>query len=533
MKKILDISSTNSIVKSVLILFSSKIIGILLGLIQFLIVAYTFGAGMVTDAFIVAQTIPRIARGIVENGLNCTLLPVLVGCRNKNGENETWEVIHSIFFLSAVVLVILTVLTVIFSPQITHVLAPGFVGESLDLSGHLLRIMSPLLLLIFLTLLLSTVFHAYNNFLIPSATSLLPQVGGIIALVILSNRLGIVSLPLGIIVASVIQLFLLLFFLGYYKPAVTPRVSVSHPVMKQIGRLIGPRFIGFSLDGLNLFVDRLFASLLGAGFISALTYAQTIVRIPHNFVAGSIGRAMMPTLSVHNSKNEYEDIKKLISRSIRMISFVTIPIIIFIAMFREELIRLLFQRGAFTADSTHMTAYALLFYSFSVFAYSTNPILKAVFFALEDTITPLKVGVIAVLSNTVLDFLLMKVMGLGGIALATSIVATINTVALWFFLRQKIGAMDESAIFRSMFRTFLVSISIGILLIVVHPYLHIGKYSFFWDVAGMTGLLTIGGGLFLAACIFLNIREYREIMDMTQNRRGNKNSKMRKEILAE
>lgn len=533
MRKVFDISSPNSIVKSVLILFSSKIVGVLLGLVQFLLVAYTFGAGMVTDAFIVAQTIPRIARGIVENGLNCTFLPVLVGCRNKNGENEAWKVIYSVFFLSAAALVILTLLTAFFAPQITYVLAPGFSLESLGLSSHLLRVMSPLLLLIFLTLLLSTVFHVYNNFLIPSVISLLPQVGGIIALVILSNRLGIVSLPLGIIVASVVQLFLLLFLLGYYKPVIKPHISVNHPAMKQIGRLIGPRFIGFSLDGLNLFVDRLFASLLGSGFISALTYAQTIVRIPHNFVAGSIGRAMMPTLSVHNSNNEYEDIKKLISRSIRMISFVTIPIIIFIAIFREELIRLLFQRGAFTADSTHMTAYALLFYSFSVFAYSTNPILKTVFFALEDTVTPLKVGVIAVLSNTVLDFVLMKIMGLGGIALATSIVATINTVALWFFLRQKIGAMDESAIYRSMLRTFLVSFSIGLLLKVVHPYLRIGKYNIFWDITGMTVLLAIGGGLFLATCIFLNIREYREIMEITQNRRGNKNSRIKREILTD
>src|SRR3990172_749355 len=533
MRKYSNISSGATIARGVLILFSSKIMGLLLGLLQFLLVAHAFGMGLVTDAYIVAQTIPRFSRGIVEGGLNSTFLPVLVEHRGKNGEYEAWKITRTIFFISAVILIIFSLLTIFFAPQISFILAPGFSPESLNLSSYLLRIMSPMLLLIFLSLLLSAVFHSYNNFFVPSMAALLPQAGGIIALVIFADSMGIVSLPLGIIVATIMQLLLLLFFLRKYKPGEKSHISLNHAGVKQIGRLIGPRFLGFSLDGMNLFVDRLFASLLGSGLVSALTFAQTIVRIPHNFVAGSLGRAMMPTLSLHSINKEYDDIKKLLSKSIRMISFVTIPVIIFTAIFREDLIRLLFQRGAFTAESTHLTAYALLFYSFSVLAYSVNPVLKIVFYAMQDTVTPLKVGIMAIVSNAILDYVLMKFMGHGGIALATSIVATFNTAALWYCLSGKIGAIDKSLIFRSMLRTFLISFSIGFFFKFIYPYLHLGKYGFFWDSAGMTCLLIIGGVLFWGSCIFFNIKEYREIMDMAQNRRGNKNSKIKREILAD
>lgn len=481
-----------------------------------------FGLSIMTDAYVVAQTIPRLSAAAMEGVLNYTFLPVFIEYKNKKGEGEAWAIANTIFSFSLIILAVLSILIVIFAPQITSLLAPGFSLESSQMSNYLLRVMSPLLILVFLSLLLTSIFHAYNQFSIPSILSLLPQAGGVAALLVWSHRWGIVSLPAGFLLACTTQFVILFFYLRYLNQPIRPYMSVQHPGVRQIGRLIGPRFLGFSLESFNLLVDRFFASLLGTGFISALTYAQTIVLIPHTFIVGSIGKAIMPTLSSHSSYKEYEEMRRLISTSIRMVSFITIPIIFFIAFFREELIRLLFQRGAFTEEANHLTAVALLYYSLCVFGFSINPILKGALFALQDTVTPVKIGFITLIANAILDFVLMKYMGHGGIALATSIVITISTVAFWMTLSKKIGALHPSEIIGSMIRVSLVSLTIGLILRVIYSNVTMPHDSYVWNIVKMVTLLIMGGLLFFGSCILLNIREYKEITGIMKKRQKKK-----------
>jgi len=519
----LNILSGRGMVSGTLVLLIARILVVVLGFFQFLAMAYFFGMSTSTDAYIVAHSVPILFGGIAEGVLNYTFLPVFMEYRANKGTEEALVISNTVFFSSIVLLTVLALAVLGLSHLVVTGLAPGFSDPTLRLAGRLLMIMTPLILLRFLSSFLSTLFHSLNRFLLPAVTAVLPVIGGITFLILGAESLGIASLPLGYIAGTLIQFVVLFIALYRYDIRIGWRVALRHPGVKQIGKLFGPRLVDFSLNGLNLLVDRWFASLLGAGYVSALTFAQKILRIPNTMVMGSLGRTILPVLSDQRSRGEDAEARRLLSKSIRLMGFATIPVTLFVIFFRTEIIGLLFQRGAFDMESTRITAFALLFYSFGILAYSVRPILKIAFFSIQDTLTPLKVSAVFVAVNVALDYSLMKVFGHGGIALSTSIVMTLGAVVLWILLQKRIGRLAVREIMNSLGLVLIVSLVIALGLRFFSSSVLAVTGIEVWSFMKMALLLAIGAVVFIGACKILRISEFREILDMLKRERRRTN----------
>jgi hypothetical protein len=193
---------------------------------------------------------------------------------------------------------------------------------------------------------------------------------------------------------------------------------------------------------LNLVVDRVFASLLGPGFISALAYASRAVMTVVRVFMIPLGRMLLPTLTRLAARERYERMRGLLEKLVIGLAFLMVPLVAFMVAFRTELLGILFQRGAFDGAAVDATAEALAFYALGIIPFLMTPLLSGAFFALQDSATPLRIGAVCVVANAGLDALLMLGLGHGGIALATSLVAAIRFFLI--YLRRRVGSAPRS-----------------------------------------------------------------------------------------
>ena len=223
-----------------------------------------------------------------------------------------------------------------------------------------------------------------------------------------------------------------------------------------------PVLIGLSVTHFNLFVNQNLGSTLPEGMISALRAAQRIMQLPIGVFAIAIAVAVFPTLTGFAARGEREDFKRTMSLGVRTIIFVTLPAAAGLIALRTPIIRVLFQQGLFTAEDTQATAYALLFYCIGLFAYSAIQLLNRVFYSLQDTKTPVAIGILTIVVNIVLNYLLIKPLAHGGLALAYSLAGIVNMVGLLYILRKKIGAIDGKKMLISFIQTLAVSVLTGL-----------------------------------------------------------------------
>jgi putative peptidoglycan lipid II flippase len=200
---------------------------------------------------------------------------------------------------------------------------------------------------------------------------------------------------------------------------------------------------------LNIFIGTILASLLPKGSVSYLYYADRIVELPLGVFAIAVGTASLPSLSALVSRGELGEMKRTLSFSLRLILFITLPATVALIALRVPILSVLFQRGAFTAQSTLLTAQALLCYTVGLWAFSVIRVIDAAFFALQDRKSPLKAAVVALLVNVACSIVLMGPLKHGGIALATSIASAVNVIMLAVILRRKLGRILGADFYRS------------------------------------------------------------------------------------
>jgi putative peptidoglycan lipid II flippase len=276
-------------------------------------------------------------------------------------------------------------------------------------------------------------------------------------------------------------------------------------------KLTGPRLLGFSLGRANLIIDRIFASGLGVGYVSCLTYAYRVFQIPSAILLSTFAKTFMPLISEHAAAGNREEIGKLISKAIRLVAFVTVPFAVALFMLRAPLIQLLFERGAFDARATELTSTVFLFYDLGLVAFCCNIILLGAFYASQDASTPLKVSLINAVLNVVLDVILIKWFGLGGIALATSIIAVFNTIFLLTYFQKKFGTLESKKTFTSLLR---ICWAAGIMALVVWSITNnFGDVAIFRSQVLQIGTFAIISIVtYAVACMIFRVNEFRRVL---------------------
>src|SRR4051812_4333840 len=402
-----------------------------LGFARDMLIAAFVGTGLIADAFFVALKLPNLFRRLFgEGAFNAAFIPAFSGLLQAEGKQAAKQFAEEAFAVMAFWLGIMTILGELFMPHLMLVLAPGFskTPAKFQLAVDLSRITFPYLVLICLAALVSGVLNGMEKFTAASASYVLFNVVSIACMLWMTPYVPTVghALAWGVSLSGVAQFgLLMLAFPRGGMPLTIPRPRLT-PQMRLLMRRMAPGLVGAGVTQLNLAIDVIIASLLPAGTVSLLYYADRVQQLPLGVIGTAVGTALLPLLSRQVRAGEAEAAMGTLNRSIEYALFLTLPAAVALIVSAWPVMSVLFGRGAFDAESVHLSAQALAAYALGLPAFVLVKVVAPAFFARGDTATPVKIGVAAVALNLAMNVAFMLPLQHIGPALATSLAAMFN-----------------------------------------------------------------------------------------------------------
>ena len=501
------------------------------GLLRDVIVARYFGAGMASDAFFVAFRIPNLLRRLfAEGSLTIAFVPIFTEYLEREGESAAFLFARSAIRLISILLAASAVIGILLTPLIVRVMAPGFMAspEKLALTIALTRLMFPYIFFIGLVALCMGILNALGHFAAPALAPVMLNLCMIAAVLFLSPYLQnpVYGLAVGVLLGGLLQLLMQIPFLLRRGVVFWKAADLFHPGLKRIGRLMLPAVFGAAVYQINILVGTLLASLLPDGSVSYLYYADRMVQFPLGIFAIAAATAVLPSFSRYAAARDNKALGRAFGYAMRLVFFITIPSMVGLILLREPIVGLLFRRGAFDSQTTALTASALLYYGVGLWAFSAVRIVVTLFYALQDTRTPVKMAAISIGVNIGLGVALMGPLLHGGLALATSLSSMVNLYLLVRALRKKVGLIDWREILLSVRKTIFCSGIMGLAVFATAMILiPRGPASFMMLLGGLSGTILAGIGSY-AGCAFL--AKCPEIYDLT-NMVGRKRTTQKQE----
>lgn len=407
----------------------------LMGFARDILTAGFLGAGPVADAFFVALKLPNFFRRITAEGaFSVSFVPLLAGQLEKDGREEAIRFAEEAQAVMLAVLIPFTILAIVAMPWVLYVIAPGFgdTPERYDLAVEMSRITFPYILFMSLTALLGGVMNSFNRFGPFAAAPILFNLVLIVAMVFFSDLAGTAghAMAWGVSAAGVLQLLWLVYACRRIKLRVRMQRPRLTPRIRKLFKNMVPGVFGAGIAQINLFVDMILASLLPVGAISFLYYADRLYQLPLSVIGTAIGTALLPMMTRAIRSGEAGAAQRLFTQGFEISMLLALPATAAFLVMAPDIMRVLFVRGEFTLEDSIASAYALIGYSIGLPAFILSKVLSSVFFANEDTATPVKFAVICAVMNTLLALALIQPMGHVGIAAATGLTAWINIALL-------------------------------------------------------------------------------------------------------
>ena len=429
---------------SVLLIFFSFLSKVL-GYVREMAIAGYFGARYFTDAFFLAQVIPLLGGTLITMAFPLVFIPFYLSEREKN--EEAAQRLASAVFWGVILYSILAILTIsLLSLPICRAIAPGFNEEQLLLLRRFLIALSPLIFFQSLAGFFTAYLQAQRHFLSPAFAGFLVNIPIISFLFLLARQFPFESLVFGFNLGYFAYSFVLLPFVLFFGFNPFASFNILHPLIKRFFLLLLPIVIGSSLSYIDMLIARALASKVGEGVVSALNYSYRLMSIPLGIMAGSIGTAVFPFMSSKAALLDSEAVAKETTRGLYATWLISLPVGVFFFVFSQPVVRVMFERGAFTPEATKITADMLAFFSLGIPAMTGWGIATRAFYSLQDTITPLKIGFYQILIDLALLFTLPKIMGYKGLPLATSISISIGFTLLWLTLSQRLPQLRKERI---------------------------------------------------------------------------------------
>ena len=460
--------------------FVSKI----LGFFRDILIAAFVGAGFIADVFFVAFKLPNFFRRLfAEGAFSAAFIPIFSSILKKNGKSKALqfgsEVLSLLFFILFLVIIIFEFLM----PVVVYFLAPGFAQDpaKLNLLIELSRITFPYLFFISLVSLYTGVLNSFNKFAIGAASPILLNLTFIIFIFCFREIFETKGhmLSWAVFFAGLFQLVFLIF--GIFKNNleiffVKPKFS---KYIKKLFKLIIPGAIGAGVIQINLLIDIILASFLNTGSISYLYYAERINQLPIALIGVALGTVLLPTLSKQISQNEKNKALYTQNRAIEFCLLLAIPASVAIFIIAEPIIGSFFERGEFSATDKVLSAKALQAFAIGVPAYVLVKILTPIFFARQNTVTPVKIAIFCVFINFLFNIILMQFYQHVGIAIATAISSWVNCILLFYILLESNEIVFDKMLKEKFKKTIIVNIIFAILVFYFKDFINIfSNYKF-------------------------------------------------------
>jgi putative peptidoglycan lipid II flippase len=445
-----------------------------LGLIREMVLAKWFGAGLQTDAFNIAFRIPNLLRDLFAEGvLSSAFVPTFVKSLTQDGKQQAWLLTNRVISALLVILGALTLILFFGAKLFVYLLAASYAGNpgKFELTVQMTRIMSPFLLCVSLAAVGMGILNACGSFFIPALASSAFNVCCILAGIFLSPlmpQLGldpIVSMAAGTLIGGATQFIVMIPSVRRFGFHFRFDLNLSDPGLRRIATLMLPAIIGLSATQINITVDSQLASMYGDGPVSYLSYGFRLMQLPIGIFGIAIATVTLVSVSHLVLLNDTSRLLQTMRSSLRIAACMSFPAMIGLIIFRQEIVRLLYERGSFTPIDTLKTSQVVLLYAFQLFSYSTVRILVPAFYALNDTKTPVRTSIITVLIKILLNFVIIFTLPIGfaGLVLATTIASWINCGMLIKKLSRKIGVFCNKDDYQYYLRILIASCAMGLI----------------------------------------------------------------------
>lgn len=536
---------------SVAVMFSR-----VLGLLREIIFAKYFGAGFLMDAYVVAFRIPNVLRDLfAEGALSVAFVKVFTDYQVNKGEKEAWRLASLVLNLLAVILSVVCIVGIIFSRQFVNLVADGFSPEKAALATTLTQIMFPFILLVALAAVAMGVLNTKGVFGIPASASTVFNIVSIVFGLGLAYYLSgggwlssgdknavpesaaqwaIIGMSIGTLIGGGAQFFMQipsLFKVGF---RFSPVLSLIDPGIKKVAALMGPAIIGTSAVQVNVLINTYFVSNI-EGAQGWLNFGFRLMQLPIGVFGVAVGTAAIPVMSRLASEGKIKELRDTVSSSMNLVFLMTLPSACGLIVLGEPIIRLIYERGKFDATATTMTAAALAGYSIGLTGYAAIKILSPAFYALNDAKTPMLIALGSIAVNFIGSYGLREWLshygvtpetphGYGhvGVAMATSIVAIVNFLALALILRKRIKRLNGRDIFFSFAKITVASAVLSVVCYATYQFMfaQFGTVGFWLRLAEAFVPIGLGGIAFVIAAKLLRVTELEQAFGMVRRKLG-------------
>jgi putative peptidoglycan lipid II flippase len=434
------------------------------GLVREMAIAWAFGANATTDAFWVAFRIPNFMRRLfAEGSFSVAFVPVLTEYKETRSHAELKELVSRTAGTLGMILLIVTALGIIFAGSVTSGFAPGSIDEPVKfaLTTDLLRLTFPFLLFVSLTALAGGILNSFSKFALPAVTPIILNLCMIAGALWLSPLLDVPIMAMGwaILAAGILQLLIQLPALRKLDLLTLPRWGWQHAGVRKILRLMVPTLFGSSVAQINLLLDTVIASFLITGSQTWLAQSDRLLEFPLGIFGVALGTVILPTLSRHHVSTDREGFSKALDWGLRMTLLIAVPAMLALVLLSKPILFTLFQHGAFTPRDVEMASMSLSALAFGLPAFALVKVVAPAFYARQDTKTPVRAGIIAMIASMLLNVIfiaalmmlwakpgadaaswwqqLSSVPGLHtGLALASACASYLNLALLWRALQR-------------------------------------------------------------------------------------------------
>lgn len=461
-------SRQNSILSAASVIMLTVFISRFLGLIRDWLLVTRF-TPQDLGVYIAAFRIPNmIFELLVMGALTSAFIPVFTTYLDTKGKNEAFSIASSVINLGVIAFAVFALVMLIFTNEISKMLAPGFSNVEIEQMVSFTRIIIvaqvfPLIIGTFFT----GILQSMKNFLLPALAPVVYNIGIIIGIIVLSPIMGLYGPVIGVVLGAILFAAIqapLVFSLGYRHHF---KLNIHHAGTREVGKLMLPRTIGLAVSQIDTTIDLVLSTLLGSVSVTVFNFAQHLQQVPIGLFGASIAQATLPSLSSTFAQNNKDEFKKIFFKAYHQILFFIIPVSAIMIVLRLPIVRLVFGIKSFLdLDTTIMISKTLALFSISLFAQSLVQLIARGFYALHDSKTPLILGALGVMTNTILSIIFVSVLHLDvwSLAVSTSIASIIHLFLLLIFFHGKIKLFDKWSLFLPTVKIFLSGAVTGLAL---------------------------------------------------------------------
>lgn len=488
---------TPGLTASALIIGTASLASRLVGVLRDRALASHFGAGHELDAYYAAFRVPDTLYNLLILGaLSAGFIPIFSEYLKKKGEKEAWKLAGQVISVIGVCMGALCIIMAVTAPWIVPITIPGFNPEQTALTVQLSRIMFLSPFLLGLSAVMGGILQSMRRFVAFSIAPVLYNLGIIFGVFFLAPRFGLPGIAWGVVIGAAAHLLIQAWVVvglglrSFYAP------SLKSEGVRRMLILMAPRTMGLAVAQLNVVILQMFASTLPMGSVAVFNLANNLQAFPVSLIGISYAVAVFPILSANVASNETKEFVATVRQTIRKIAFLIFPVTALFFLLRPQAVRLVLGAGQFDWDDTIRTANVLGIFLISLFAQCVVALLARAFYALQDTKTPLVIGIICEVTNIAVAAMSYQRYGILGLAAAFTVANSVNALALWIALRRRCGSLGERSLIRSFTVAFLSSAALVGVGYPIRQFVGTAlPLETFARVLLQAGLTAFGGGL--------------------------------------